>query len=531
MAIKKWLVGIGVSVMCMALLAGCSGEEKKVAENAPASTETKVEDKATSENPYYVSDEMTEASIFLFFNGITFKEDYPVFEKAAEMTNFKMKSFLSENTTNGKQAFNLMVASGDMADIVAFESLDIDEVGMQGGFIDLEALIKEHGPNISKFYSENPELKKLAYAPDGKMYRVPYYVDGTAAQGFYLRTDWLKKLGLEMPQTTAEYHDVLKAFKEQDPNGNGLNDEIPYFDREKNPMVDLLSLWDCNLKYFEADGKIGYGPMTDEYKIAMTNIKEWYNEGLIDPEIFTRGKKARDILLTDNIGGSTHDWFGSTASYNDKLKDSVEGFEFLPMAPPENQNGRRFEATSRSKTLGGWGITVSAENPVEIIKYFDFWFSEEGRRLINFGVEDQHYTLVDGKPVYTDYVMKSEKNPLQMLRGDGAQLRIGFHQDFDYERAWLNPIAKAGMELYMENNYPNEQYGLIEYPSLKFTEEEKAELERLEVNISTYVEEKMQEWILSSVVIEDEHADFVKRLEELGMEDVLKIYQAAYDRK
>ena len=57
---------------------------------------------------------------------------------------------------------------------------------------------------------------------------------------------WLDQLGLEMPTTTDEFHEVLRAFKAAgDLNGNGIDDEIPYalcFDSEETLVAATLSI-------------------------------------------------------------------------------------------------------------------------------------------------------------------------------------------------------------------------------------------------------------------------------------------------
>ena len=42
----------------------------------------------------------------------------------------------------------------------------------------------------------------------------------------FINKAWIDKLGLSMPTTTDELKAVLKAFHDQDPNGNGVQDEI-----------------------------------------------------------------------------------------------------------------------------------------------------------------------------------------------------------------------------------------------------------------------------------------------------------------
>ena len=158
-----------------------------------------------------------------------------------------------------------------------------------------------------------------ATAADGHI----YYIPGTLApigsgnvpsEAFFIRQDWLDKLGLKVPATVDEYYEVLKAFKTQDPNGNGQADEIPYFDRA-GTINDLYQLFAAHADYYINDqGQYVNGRTEDAYKNAVKELAKWYREGLIDPEIFTRGQQAREQLLSSNIGGATHDWISSTTS-------------------------------------------------------------------------------------------------------------------------------------------------------------------------------------------------------------------------
>ena len=108
----------------------------------------------------------------------------------------------------------------------------------------------------------------------------------------------------------------------------------------------------------------------------------------MDAEVFTRGSSSREYLLSENLGGMTHDWFASTSGYNTSLARKVEGFEFKAFAPPASVSGKRVEEHRRIPIKpDGWAIGHTNKHPVETIKYFDFWFSEAGRRLANFGVE------------------------------------------------------------------------------------------------------------------------------------------------
>ncbi|MEG2583699.1 MAG: extracellular solute-binding protein, partial [Oscillospiraceae bacterium] len=361
---------------------------------------------------------------------------------------------------------------------------------------------------------------------DGNIYFIPFTPDGIVAQGWFVRKDWLDTLGLKEPTSVDEYYNVLKAFRNGDPNGNGKADEIPYFNRNasagwEESVSSLYIFWDAYKSWHVRDGKIVYGPTEPQYKTAIENISKWYSEKLIDPEIYTRGNKARDILLADNTGGSTHDWFGSTAQLNDTLKDKNPGLNFVAMAPPSGVEGTR-----RAKVQAdGWGISSQCKNLEEAIKYFDFWFTEDGRRLMNFGIEGEEYDMVDGKPKFRESVVKGEKPALDILQGIGAQMFLGYHQDFEYEKQWLNPIALKGIEEYTEKNYPAEQF-----PVLNFTDEEEKEIKNIMGAIDTYRDEMTQKWVLGGVNLNDGFGKFNESIQQMKIEKATSIMQAAYDR-
>lgn len=484
-----------------------------------------------SAGEYQVSEDKVELSFhFHIWDRLVFEDDWPVFKKAEELTNIKLKGTASKSATDSEQVFNLMLASGEIADIVvlqeSFEEKFV-QYAQEGAFIPLNDLIDSHAPHIKEFLDSHPDIRKNVIAPDGNIYYIPYVPDGDVAMGWFIRKDWLDKLNLEIPETIEEYYQVLKAFKERDPNGNGKQDEIPYFRRNPYGIRDLLIFWNARPDFYIEDGKVHYGPYEDQFKVGVKNITKWYEEGLVDPEIFTRGWSARDELLGDNIGGSTHDWFGSTSSYNDKLKDKIDGFEFIPIAPPKCIDGIAREESKRSHIRScGWGISYTNENPELTMKYFDFWWTEKGRRLTNFGVEGVTYDMVNGKPQFKDKILNSD-TPVNRLLWDeyGAQLEMGVHQDFEYEKQWMNPIALKGVEMYMENDYPIDQF-----PKLSFTTEEKDILDNLKPDIETLAEEAFQEWVLGAESIEDNFRKYQEIMRDMGIEKVLDIYQTAYDR-
>lgn len=485
--------------------------------------------------------EPLELEIFMHFRDkYGWNKDWPVAQKVAEATGITLNGTAPINAGNTRELFSLMIASGDIPDIVGGEFRGagmkeaFDQYGMEGAFLPLNDLIAEHAPDIQKVLDENPKIRSAISAPDGNIYYIPYIPDGEVGRVWFVRQDWLDALGLEQPKTVDELHDVLVAFRDKDPNGNGEADEVPYFNRHAEEAIRLVNLWgarstgsDSYHQFAVVDGLVFHPYAAKEFKTGIANVAKWYQEGLIDKEIFTRKSRARDELLGGNMGGVTHDWVASTAGYNGKLSDQIEGFSFLPMAPPADSNGKVWEEHGRIAVKpSGWAIGYNNQHAEETIKLFNFYFTEEGRRIANFGVEGETYDMVDGKAVFKDSVLNGEGSVVSQMWEIGAQIPIGFPQDYEYERQWTSDIAMKGIEMYTDGGYVVEQF-----PGIAMNAEEKAIYDKSWPNILSFMQESYEKWILGAADVEAEWPEYQAQLERLGYPEVVAALQTAYERQ
>ncbi|MEQ9636650.1 MAG: extracellular solute-binding protein [Devosia marina] len=465
-------------------------------------------------------------------------EIYPVERVARELTGIHLVDQTSgRNTTDNAEAMNLLLAQGNMPDIVGGHLIQqpVNQYGPEGAFVPLNDLVKEHAPNIQAFWDAHPGLMEAISSADGNYYYIPYLPDGKYGRAWYIRQDWLDKLGLEQPQNVDELYEVLVAFRDQDPNGNGKKDEIPYFARQWEEVNRLLVLWDARSSgsdtyhdfYVNDEGKVVHPYAQEAYRTGIANIAQWYEEGLIDPEIFTRGSSARDYLLSENLGGVTHDWFASTSGYNAALADKIDGFNFIPFLPPASAGGVRMEEHRRTPIKpDGWAISHSNEHPVETIKYFDFWFTETGRNLSNFGVEGETWDMIDGEPIFKPEVLNSDTPVNSQMYLVGAQIYRGYWQDYRYEDQWTSDAAREGIALYEANDLLIDQF-----LGVAFNEEEQAVYDRYWPSLRTYMLERQQAWILGSGDVEAEWDDYVNTLNRMGYDKVIEVMNTAYERQ
>lgn len=471
-----------------------------------------------------------------------YDENWPVEKEASALTGISLindtvgANMRTDENSGKTEALNLMLASGNIPDIVGSSRLKdfVNQYGPEGAFLPLNELIEEHAPNLKAFLDERPEIASAISAADGNMYYVPYLPDGKYGRAYFIRYDWLDALELDVPESVEEVEEVLRAFKTQDPNGNGLADEVPYFARQWPELIRLVTLWDGRSSgsdtyhdFMVVDGKIEHPYAGEGYRDGISNLARWYEEGLVDAEVFTRGSSAREYLLSENLGGMTHDWFASTSGYN-RLSDSIDGFSFKAFAPPASVSGVRMEEHRRIPIKpDGWAIGHTNEHPVETIKYFDFWFTEKGRRLANFGAEGEQYTMVDGQPVFTDAVLNSDEPVNAQLWGVGSQLQArGFFQDYSYEEQWSNEYALEGIALYDEGDYLIDQF-----LGVAFTADEQRVYDRSWPSIRDYMLERQQAWVLGTGDVMEDWDDYIATVNDMGLQDVLEVMNTAYERQ
>src|SRR5699024_1860792 len=166
-----------------------------------------------------------------------------------------------------------------------------------GVFIELNDLIEEHAPNLQAIFDEHPDFKSAITFPDGNIYSLPLFMDPEnpnirIAEHFWIREDWLEALDMDMPETTEEFYQYLKAVKEDDPNGNGEHDEIPFGGNGIGGLVNQLKgAWGLSNRGVANGGHVDVDPETDElrfvptdpkYKELLEYINKLYSEGLIE---------------------------------------------------------------------------------------------------------------------------------------------------------------------------------------------------------------------------------------------------------
>ncbi len=491
-----------------------------------------------------------ELTIYLYQDNVIYRSDMPVFQKANEYAGIKLTGVLQKYDTNYDTIYNLR---GKDANLVVNDQDTIEATALKDGiFLDLTPLIEQHAPNLKKFFDENPEKKAWATASDGKIYGVPFYTDGKTAKAFFVRLDWVNKLAKAnaLPAgvtkdnlndlTVDQFHDLLKAFKDNKNLLTSFSSIYPYFDRDLDFAIsELASLWGGTAEYYlDQNNKVVYGAIQDEFKVAIKEISKWFNEGLIDPAILTPSNKDKRVeYFAQNSGGATHDWIGTTYSFNDDVyaenlnQDSkIEGkFELICIAPPARKDGSRFEPTIRKQigTVTAINTSTSAEDQVKLIKWIDYFFSETGHEQLNFGIEGEHFNKNGSTYSFTNKILNDKATALANLYNIGAQLQSPGVQTFDYEEAWLSEPARTAMNMYESNQYINLKYNDLIYPNIKLSNADYQEINASRSAVNQVYLDQISQWLKGgpNSVTDSSWSSFVTKMKQAGTDKIVATLQ------
>ncbi|MGF7029388.1 putative aldouronate transport system substrate-binding protein [Paenibacillus mucilaginosus] len=533
------------SILVTTTLAGCSGSEPESGSgaNAPAQADgpklTEIPLPITKEpftiNYWRANDAKLTASLQNF-------GEVAAYKKKAELTGITAK-FTHPPLGQQKDQFNLLIATNDLPDVIYYNWADAvggpEKMIEDGRIIRLNELIDQYAPNLKKIIESDPDVKKQITLDDGTIYMFPLMkLDAlklNATTGLILRKDWLNKLGLKEPATIDEWYSVLKAFKEKDPNGNGKADELPFTGNwgpgNLTKLHDFAPAFGIIGGFMMKGDKVAFGPVEPEYKKFLEEMAKWYKEGLVDPEILTNDGKAFDYKVTNNLAGSyVGGVFSGMGKYYNLMKDQA-GFELTGVPSALAPDGKSYAAFNLNQKVLTYGeaITSSASKDKQkyIVQWMDFNYSPQGHALFNFGIEGESYTKEGDKIKFTDTILKNPKGLTydQALASYALSIMDGpINQDGKYVDALMfNQGQRDANANWMK------QSSALTLPPIRLTVDEARQSTSIMSQVNTYINETMTA-IISGKKPVSEYDTMVKTIKSMGIDEAIKVHQAAYDR-
>lgn len=496
---------------------------------------------------------------------------------------------------DGKTKLQLMINGGDkLPDIFSTNNVNsalMYEYGSGGTFIALNEYYDNEKlmPNFNAIESEDDKvsMKAAASSADGNIYCLTRFEPepwNLTPYRMYINTKWLENLNMEMPTTTEELYDVLNAFANEDPNGNGSKDEIAVFTHYTDnggygnnvilPLINSFVFTNTSMSGFTLsdDGKTVIAPQVSEgWQDAMKYLRSLAECGAIDPaSTFVYDATAyKSALNYQGIGteeapeGKSVNIVGlaslgsNSGQFPDSGRDENVNFnEYWLMPVCEGPDGLAYSPFAGYTPACNWFITEDAADPAFCVFLGDALYEFDMSMTVRFGVEEEDWTADPQKCAdwYTEHTKLIEAAGYTQPKSEYAQLQLNsalwsdsnnkfWHniqprymslERFDKLGTWYDPET---FKYYRANNLnpTNQEYYYDKHPkyilpALSYTKDEQEQITEIQIQYPELITEWTMYFITGEKDPEKDWEEYVKTLNDNGLQTYLTNAQAAYER-
>jgi putative aldouronate transport system substrate-binding protein len=467
-----------------------------------------------------------------------------------------------EATSDQAQKLNLMIQSGEYPEALLGAPLSMAQIVIyanQGLFTALNTYINDHSVHLKKIFDDYPYVRKgMADPQTGSVYALPYGsqdYEHQTPQKMWVYRPWLDKLGIKPPTNTEEFKQMLIAFRDRDPNGNGLKDEIPLsaavtgwsdwsFSGLDSYLVDAFIYWD-RITFLERhpDGKLSFNADTEGYRNAIRYIKSLYEENLFSDVVFTQSERDYRALgenIVPILGAAPAHYSGIFTVTNGESGRYLAYTHLGPLKGPDSKTHPFHRAFSLSPRLI---VTDKAKNPEVFVRWADYFYSEEGTLQSYFGLKgigwidppagSQSFFGIPAiyeRPTVSLASMAGASNILDYVWPNALSFRTRKIREGMYvtpENAKvnidvLNMISER--EIYDKGGFIDSNKAL---PNFAFNEADAQTLSQIAQPLRDYVRSNFADMVLGRKSVERDWDAYCAELKRLQKDQYLDIYQRA----
>lgn len=561
---RRLALGLAVSVAIAMCGCGSGGSEGSAQESRPQEgTEAQDGDAGSSgqaagaESVFPPEETVTIRAMMCQIPGVVELEQNTVFQDLEAYANVDFELTLVPEE-GYKDKLNLMMASDDYPEVIThadFSNQDLEKYGVEEKIlIPLNDLIDQYAVNLRERLAEHPEWEEQMKSSDGNIYGIPSVDSGGEGHGdcgykMWINREWLKAVDKEMPTTTDEFRDVLMAFKNGDPNGNGMEDEIPLTGATgtwaADPYLFLLNAFGYfdESNYYVKDGKVQSILDQDYLKAGLEYIHGLYVDGLIDPAAFTQSLEQMTAVGNNEgtvIAGTVS--CGHIGMFLDINNPERYG-QYEIMMPLEGPNGYQAIPYTLQHNVSGaaFAITDACEHPEIAIQIADLFCGEEWSVRGQAGKQGEDWDYADGSRAGMDGVTAAKYKWLAYKAQAAADQSVN---NWDWtlrliEPNWKNLFEVDG-DIMDSTNYEARLYAdtmkLKPYaadvdmiPPLAFTGDDGDAYARMSTAVSDYAKNAIVEFITGIRDIDADWDGYLADLERLQYRDMLDLIQKTID--
>jgi putative aldouronate transport system substrate-binding protein len=441
-----------------------------------------------------------------------------------------------------------------------FSNFDLMRYGAAGTFIDLTPYITpEIMPNLSAILEKHPEIRAAITMNDGKIYGLPAGEQmGTAGIGrekdysifsvpqfAMINKAWLDDLGLAVPTTLEELHDVLVAFKENDMSakyyGNDAGSTIPMstgFDQwcwGQNVFYAGFGFTNwindvCMDLTVNADGVVNFVCDDDNYRAAITYFHDWYANGLMDLEMFSQDTNQLIAKVSGGRVGVTTWW-----EIPEITGPHAADYVYLPILTGPDGTSNVTLRTGGATNSGQLSITAQCKDPAKLLAFYDLWYQGDIVMQLQYGPIGVWFTGQDEKGMWLSITDEESRAKFNKSSGElksqnevaGPKLILSeyYNEYFYMEDRAMDRLADTYDYFFQFvkdfSFYPQD---------CVFTETELDDIDFYRADFERAVAEYEAKWLKEGGPSDAEWEEYKSFLNRCGMSDLLNIYQTVYDR-
>lgn len=358
-------------------------------------------------------------------------QDTPFTKIFEDRTNVHMNWLEVIESSQAQEKLNLMLASDDLPEAFMTQGIlgmqTVFQYGTTGSFLPVDGYIEKYMPNLRAQLAKYDWIKKQLTMPDKRIYTLPAIEAGcyhcAMPYKVWVYQPWLDKLGLKMPATTTDFYNMLKAFKEKDPNGNGVADEIPLAGYVgSDPVIFLMNafVYHPGTTYLAREGaNVLFVANTNEWREGLKYMAKLTKEGLLSPDTFVQ-KVDQLKALAENpkvplVGAAPALWYGV---FTVNGGGTGRFADYQPMAPVAGPAGVRQTPLTRPTAAVHTVITKKARNPEALAQMLDWFYAMDGKERTK-RVQEADLMWVEGKDYR--FLTDAEKNSGKYVTRDFSE--------------------------------------------------------------------------------------------------------------
>lgn len=440
---------------------------------------------------------------------------------------------------NNAEAVNLMFTGGEFPDITwnVGSNQQIYEAAQAGKVYALDEYMEEYAPNWQEYFSNNKDVLGRITFPDGHVYSFPMVRE----EGYHyqvrdiwqINKTWLDELGLQVPTTTDEFYNALKAIKENAGKGSIPADVVPYYVygvmSHIGGALDVINSFGVRVsienKFVTVDekGKVEFNFANKDIIEPLNYLHKLVAEGLIPKSCFTDDYSTYTAKTMSNEK--------NVACFHSYYNYSTETNEYVDFGPLDSGNGKQPLMRSQANAVSPNYFTVykTCKYPELAVRLANMIAEKEWTFQATYGMldnedstlykdDDGNYVTRAGLNGY-DRFLEVPSFRVACLMSDEVFSELKFEETSDrYKRQHTVDTVYKGKTIPQENLFP----------FIFFSEENITEIEEKYYDISTYVRQTITDWVVNGN-IEAEWDGYIKQLETYGLDRYLELLQEELD--